>query len=178
MRGSNSRETCAMLRLFNVAVDSRLRDCDLVKLRVVDLVNADRVRERVSAIQSKIKRPVQFEPIENTRISVEGWVKSPEMIVCAFMFSSSFHGRPHVSTRQFEHLVRSWKTAVRHQQSRLICFPTFPLNTFFWRRRRWRHTDRGHGMGMVRPTRVWLGVDVTSRSPPNCSARLRMFLRP
>jgi hypothetical protein len=41
------------LALFNVAIDSKLRGCDLVKLTVTDLVKDDRVRERVSVIQRK-----------------------------------------------------------------------------------------------------------------------------
>jgi len=49
------------LALFNVAIDSKLHGCDLLKLAVSDLVKDDRVRERVSVIQSKTKRPVQFE---------------------------------------------------------------------------------------------------------------------
>ena len=80
---------------------SKLRGCDLVKLAVSDLVKDDRVRERVSVIQSKTKRPVQFELTENTRESVLAWVKSPEMFACRFMFPSRFHDRPHISTRQY-----------------------------------------------------------------------------
>ena len=49
------------LALFNVAIDSKLRGCDLVKLTVGGLVKDDRVRKRISVIQSKTKRPVQFE---------------------------------------------------------------------------------------------------------------------
>jgi len=56
--------------LFNVAIDSKLRGCDLVKLEVSDLVKDGRVRERVSVIQSKTKRTVQFELTENTRETV------------------------------------------------------------------------------------------------------------
>ena len=96
------------LALFNVAIDSKLRGCDLVKLAVCSLVKNDRVRERVSVIQSKTKRPVQFELTENTRTTVLKWVKSPEMLACQFMFPSRFHDRPHISTRQYGRLVRSW----------------------------------------------------------------------
>ena len=74
------------LALFNVAIDSKLRGCDLVRLSVVDLVKEDRVRERVSVIQSKTRRPVQFELTENTRETVLAWVRSPEMLACSFMF--------------------------------------------------------------------------------------------
>lgn len=49
------------LALFNLAIDSKLRGCDLVRLKVIDLISNDKVRERVSVIQSKTNRPVQFE---------------------------------------------------------------------------------------------------------------------
>lgn len=68
------------LVLFNVAIDSKLRGRDLVCLKASDLVNADQVRERVSVVQSKTKRPVQFEVTENTRVSVADWVRSPEIL--------------------------------------------------------------------------------------------------
>lgn len=58
------------LALNKVAIDSELLECDLVKLPLSDLVRDDRVRERVSVIQSKTKRPVQFELTENTRETV------------------------------------------------------------------------------------------------------------
>ncbi|MEL6487939.1 MAG: tyrosine-type recombinase/integrase [Pseudomonadota bacterium] len=98
--------------LFNVAIDSKLRGCDLVKLQVTDLVKAEHVRERVSVIQSKTQRPVQFELTENTRDSVANWVASPEMIGCRFMFPSRFHDRPYISTRQYGRLVRDWVTSI------------------------------------------------------------------
>nr|WP_271906698.1 tyrosine-type recombinase/integrase [Leisingera sp. SS27] len=100
------------LALFNVAIDSKLRGCDLVKLAVADLVRDDRVRERVSVIQSKTKRPVQFELSENTRDTIAAWIKSPEMLGCRFMFPSRFHDRLHISTRQYGRLVRDWVAAI------------------------------------------------------------------
>ena len=93
------------LLLFNVAIDSKLRGCDLVKLAVADLVKDGRVRERVSVIQCKTKRPARFELTENTREAVLAWVKSPEMIARPYMFPSRFHDRPHISTRQYGRLV-------------------------------------------------------------------------
>ncbi|KIC17465.1 tyrosine-type recombinase/integrase [Leisingera sp. ANG-DT] len=100
------------LTLFNVAIDSKLRGCDLVKLSVSDLVRDDRVRERVSVIQSKTRRPVQFELSENTRDTITAWIKSPEMIGCRFMFPSRFHDRLHISTREYGRLVRDWVAAI------------------------------------------------------------------
>ncbi len=86
------------LTLFNVAIDSKLRGCDLGKLSVTNLVKKQRVRERVSVIQRKTKRPVSFELTEITPGTVSGWVCSPEMIGCPFMFTSRFKDRPHIST--------------------------------------------------------------------------------
>ena len=100
------------LALFNVAIDSKLRGCDLVKLAVTDLVRDDRVRERVSVIQSKTNQPVRFELTENTRETVTAWVRSPEMIGRLFVFPSRFHDRPHISARQYARLVRDWVTAI------------------------------------------------------------------
>ncbi len=100
------------LALFKVAIDRKLRGCDLVKLAVSDLFKGDRLRERVSVNQSKTKRPVQFELTENTRETVLTWVKSPEMFACPFMFPSRLHDRPYISTRQYGRLVRDWVTAI------------------------------------------------------------------
>ncbi|MGB7263790.1 MAG: tyrosine-type recombinase/integrase [Albidovulum sp.] len=100
------------LALFNLAIDSKLRGCDLVRLKVVDLVSSDSVRERVSVIQSKTNRPVQFEVSESTRDSIWNWVHCPEMLGCTFLFPSRFHDRPHVSTRQYGRLVRNWVSAI------------------------------------------------------------------
>jgi len=100
------------LALFNVAIDSKLRGCDLVSLKVTDLVRDDRIRERVSVVQSKTNKPVQFELAENTRETLTNWIKSPEMIGCQFLFPSRFHDRPHISTRQYGRLVRDWVVSI------------------------------------------------------------------
>ena len=100
------------LALSNVAIDSKLRGCDLARLAVSELVKDDRVRERVSVVQSKTRKPVQFELTENTRDTVHAWVKSREMMGCGFMFPCRFHERPHFSTRQYGRLVRGWVIAI------------------------------------------------------------------
>ena len=105
------------LTLFNVAIDSKLRGCDLVRLKVKDLVSSERVRERVTIAQSKTGQPVQFELTENTRDSVTIWTNTPEMMRTEFMFPSRFHDRPHISTRQYGRLVRDWVTAIGLEHS-------------------------------------------------------------
>ena len=99
------------LALFNLAIDSKLRAFELVRLRAADLVVGERVRDRVSVIQSKTKRPVQFEVTENTRASVVAWVARPEMIGCAFLFRAGFTDRTfrRGSTLGF---FRNWVVAI------------------------------------------------------------------
>ena len=100
------------LALFNLAIDSKLRGCDLVSLKVANLVVANRVRDRVTIIQSKTKRPVQFEVSENTRESIWNWVCSPEMLGCACLFPSRLLDRPHLSTRQYARMVNKWVSGI------------------------------------------------------------------
>ncbi len=85
------------LALFNLAIDSKLRGCDLVKLRVADVFAANQVKERASIIQSKTGRPVRFEITEGTRRSLARWMAEPSMI------GSSISGRG-VSTNAFTSL--------------------------------------------------------------------------
>ena len=100
------------LALFNLTIDSKLRGCDLVRLKVVDLVAGGNVRDRVSVIQSKTGRPVQFEISKNTRRSVLSWVTSSLMLGQVFLFPSRFHSSPHISTRQYARLVHDWVSAI------------------------------------------------------------------
>ena len=62
------------LALFNLAIDSKLRGCDLVALRVDDVAAGGRVSDRATIIQHKTDRPVQFEIMEQTRVSLQEWL--------------------------------------------------------------------------------------------------------
>ena len=62
------------LALFNLAIDSKLRGCDLVRLQVDDVCAGGRVRDRGTVIQKKTGRPVQFEITEQTRASIHDWL--------------------------------------------------------------------------------------------------------
>lgn len=96
------------LALFNMALNSKLRGCDLVALRVRDVFAAGRVKERASMIQSKTGKPVRFEITETTRLALERWICDPEMIGLDFLWPSRIHGNPHLSTRQYARIVRGW----------------------------------------------------------------------
>jgi integrase len=62
------------LALFNLAIDSKLRACDLVRLRVEDLGSGRSIRDRATIITKKTKRPVQFEATEQTKIALVAWL--------------------------------------------------------------------------------------------------------
>ena len=100
------------LALFNTAIDSKLRGCDLVTLKVADVYAASQVKERASIIQSKSQKPVRFEITEGTRKSLAAWLANPMMVGSQYLWPGRFHERLHISTRQYARLVREWVTSI------------------------------------------------------------------
>jgi len=96
------------LAMFNLAIDSKLRGCDLVGLRIEDLTVAGRVRDRTTIIQRKTGRPVQFEITEPTRASVQSWLSVRPNDHGPAVFPSRVHSQPHITTRHYARIVRSW----------------------------------------------------------------------
>src|SRR5215472_4639818 len=93
------------LAMFNLAVDSKLRGCDLVRLRIDDVFAGGRVRDRPTVIQKKTGRPVQFEITEQTRAAVGEWLVVLDARQGRYLFPSRFGGKPHLSTRQYARIV-------------------------------------------------------------------------
>lgn len=100
------------LALFNLAIDSKLRACDLVKLRVQDVTHGTQVASRAVVMQQKTKRPVQFEITEQTRESLADWIKRSERTAGDFLFPSRIHSSPHLTTRQYARIVHQWVRAI------------------------------------------------------------------
>lgn len=96
------------LALFNLALDSKLRGCDLVRLQVNDVCVGGRVRDRATVIQRKTGRPVQFEITEQTRAAIRDWVANSVPGSAQYLFPSRFHDQPHISTRQYARIVHRW----------------------------------------------------------------------
>src|SRR5207302_8800369 len=88
------------LALFNLAVDSKLRGCVLVALRVHDVVKGVRMASRAIVMQKKTQRPVQIEITEQTRDTVAAWIAAAHLIPEQFLFPSRVPASPHLSTRQ------------------------------------------------------------------------------
>ena len=96
------------LALFNLAIDSKLRGCDLVSLRVDDVWIGGRPRDRATVIQKKTGRPVQFEITEQTRSSIRDWLSEAGSRSCPYLFPGRGRGQPHLSTRQYARIVHVW----------------------------------------------------------------------
>ncbi len=79
------------LALFNLAIDSKLRACDLVKLKVRDICHGDRIASRTTVMQQKTQHPVQFEITEPTRDSVGKWIQAASLRSENYLFPSRLH---------------------------------------------------------------------------------------
>jgi integrase len=95
------------LALFDIALDSKLRGCDVVSLRLPDLVAAGAFRRRAIVIQQKTGRPVQFEITEQARRSLADWLKVLGD-QDGWLFPSRMVRGGHLSTRQYIRLVKQW----------------------------------------------------------------------
>ena len=93
------------LALFNLAIDSKLRACDLVKLKVRDISHGDRIAPSAIVMQQKAGRPVQFEITEPTRKSVAEWLELAKLKSDSYVFPIRIHDSSHLSTRQYAALL-------------------------------------------------------------------------
>ncbi|MBF5093069.1 tyrosine-type recombinase/integrase [Novosphingobium sp. NBM11] len=98
--------------LFDLAIDSKLRGCDLVKLRIGDLVSGGAIRNRATVIQQKTGRPVQFEIMAEARKSLLAWLERRKGSPNDFVFPSRVDYMGHISTRQYARLLDEWVSTV------------------------------------------------------------------
>jgi integrase len=96
------------LALFNLGIDSKLRGCDLVALKVRDICHGDQVAARAIVMQHKTQRPVQFEITPATRDAVQAWIKLAGLRSDDFLFPSRIHESPHLGTRQYARILGGW----------------------------------------------------------------------
>jgi integrase len=100
------------LALFDLAIDSKLRGCDLIKLRTGDLILDGQPKLRATVIQQKTGKPVTFELTEQTRESLLAWLKLRGGCLEDFVFPSRTDPTAHISTRQYARLVDEWMVAI------------------------------------------------------------------
>lgn len=98
--------------MFDLAIDSKLRGCDIVKLKIGELVSGSHVRTRAIVIQRKTGRPVQFELLEPARTSILAWLGCRVGGPDEYTFPSRIDHAAHISTRQYARLVSEWVTGI------------------------------------------------------------------
>ena len=99
------------LAMFNLAIDSKLRGCDLVSLHVRDVTHGSQILPRAMVIQRKTERPVQFELTEPTRAALAAWIERTHLRSDQHLFPSRIGTSPQVSTRQYARIVHHWVDA-------------------------------------------------------------------
>jgi integrase len=100
------------LAMFDLAIDSKLRGCDLVKMKIGQVVVNAAARHRATIVQQKTKRPVQFELTEQTRESLTAWLNHRGGTLDDYVFPSRNSAGKHLSTRQYARLVGEWVTII------------------------------------------------------------------
>ncbi|EKT4447183.1 TPA: tyrosine-type recombinase/integrase [Stenotrophomonas maltophilia] len=96
------------LALLKLAIDSKLRACDLVKPRVSDVSHGGQIASRAIVMQQKMGRPVQFEITQSNREAVQAWIAYADLKASDFLFRSRVAESSHLSTRQYARIVHRW----------------------------------------------------------------------
>ena len=100
------------LALFNLAIDSKLRGCDLVSLRLRDIAHGLSVQSRAMVVQQKTGQPVQFEITKNTRESISQLIQRDQLTSSDYLFKSRVKASVHLSTRQYSRIVDHWVESI------------------------------------------------------------------
>jgi len=100
------------LALFNIALDSKLRACDLLKLTVRDISRGDGILPWAQVVQQKTKRPVQFEITNKTKLSLQSLLNNEKLTCNDYLFKGQSLRTEHLSTRQYALIVDDWVTSI------------------------------------------------------------------
>jgi len=150
------------LALFNLAIDSKLRACDLVKLKVRDISHGEHVASRATVMQQKTQRPVQFEITEQSRDALLKWITSANLKPEDFLFRSRIGDLHHLSTRQYARIVHRW---VEHIGLDTTCYGTHTMRrtkpTLIYKRtKNLRAVQLLLGHSKIESTVRYLGIEV------------------
>ncbi len=102
--------------LFDLAIDSKLRGCDVVKVKIGDVVNGSRVKSRAIVVQRKTGTPVQFEILDPARGSLPTWPERLGGSLDDYVFPSRVDHTKHISTRQYARHVDEWVSGIGLRQ--------------------------------------------------------------
>src|ERR1700721_37479 len=107
-RNSRSKAALATSQCFNLAIDSKLRGCDVVAIRVEDVAAGGYTADRATVRQKKTGRPVRFELSEQTRQAVDDYLKAGNKRPGEFLFTGRRGPGNCMTTRQYARLVSGW----------------------------------------------------------------------
>jgi integrase len=96
------------LAMFNLAIDSKLRGCDVVAIKVEDVAAGGYTADRATVRQKKTGRPVRFELTEQTRQAVDEFLKTTNKKPGEFLFAGRRGPQKSITTRQYARLVSDW----------------------------------------------------------------------
>ena len=99
------------LALFNLAIDSKLRGCDLVSIRVDDVAPNGHAMERASVRQRKTGRSVRFELTEQTRQTIDEYLVATDKKPGQYLFDGRRPGES-MTTRQYARLLADWLVGI------------------------------------------------------------------
>src|SRR5947207_317678 len=100
------------LAMFNLAIDSKLRGCDVVALKVEDIAPSGYAVDRATVRQKKTGQPVRFEVTEQTRQAVDDYLRSGVKKPGEFMFSSRRGSERNITIRQYARIVSEWIASI------------------------------------------------------------------
>jgi integrase len=100
------------LAMFNLAIDSKLRGCDVVNLKVEDVAAYGHAVDRATVRQKKTGQPVRFEMSEQTREAIDNYIRAANKKPGEFLFAGRRgQGQP-ITTRQYARLVSQWIASI------------------------------------------------------------------
>jgi integrase len=95
------------IALFNLAIDSKLRSYDLVKLRVSDIAHGNHILNCAMVMQQKTQRPVQFKIAQKTSSALTHWIEQANLSGSDYLFKGQTNSKGHISTRQYARIIKS-----------------------------------------------------------------------
>jgi integrase len=100
------------LALFNLAIDSKLRGCDVVAVRVDDVAPSGYAMDRATIRQRKTGRPVRFELTDQTRLAIDEYLRMTGRKSRQVLFAGRGDGSRGLTVRQYARLVQDWVTSI------------------------------------------------------------------
>lgn len=100
------------LALFNLAIDSKLRACDLVALRMKDLYQGGRLQSRATVVQKKTKLAVRFEVTKKSQKAIQDWVDCRGLQIDDYIFKGRRIESNHIGTQQYRRILKKWVAGI------------------------------------------------------------------